>query len=100
MTTETTTSETTRPSDEVEIFSNDPSEPITDLDTDTLEKGFQPNQVISAGEFNKMMSQVQKWTEYLEVEEKDLRSRLEQLRDQAYLSPGSLGPYRTRTPIH
>ncbi len=79
MTTETSTATTTtRPSNEVEIFPRNPL-PATPLDTDTLKKGFQTNQIISAGKFNHILSQVQQWTVRLDDKRKHINDRISSL---------------------
>ncbi len=85
-----TTPATNWPSDPVKIFADNPS-PATPLDTDTLKKGFQPNQVISADEFNQVMGQVQRWTAYLEAERKGLSDRLSTVKTNFHTFEQDLG---------
>ncbi len=68
---------TTRPEEKPRIFRSDPE--LTDDINNLLKSGYTSNQPITAGEFNKMMSQVQKWTEYLEAEREGLDKKSEAL---------------------
>lgn len=58
-----------RPSTNVTIFSETPKQ-TTALPAEVQTGGYQNNQVITAGEYNLLMSTIQKWVKYLDEERK------------------------------